>query len=429
MDKSVPSRRWLRIIPVALLMYTIAYIDKSNVSFAFSGMEKDLGFGATASGLVSGILFFGYLFTQMAGGYMASRSSPKKIVFWLLIIWGLFAMLTGLAHNLTELLIARFMLGLAEGGVFPSTIVLFSRWFPSHERARATGYWILCQSLGSIVMAPLSGWILYLLNWRWLFFIEGAMPWVWAIVWWIFISDDPRQANWISEEERNYIVTALEAEQNSIPRGKTNYLEALRDKRVWILLVYLLFEQIGYYGVSMWLPTIVKSFSHQGSVGVGYLTALPWIAAMIGIIINSNHSDRTGERIKHASYPLMIGAIFLVASVLIGASHPVWSLVCTILAVGVMNSYNGVVWAIPASIFASNNLGGTVGFINGIANLGGFFGPFIVGFLIQSTGHFLYGTIFNAVCLIVAGLVILPLANPGFKSGKGNYVNHAVRSK
>lgn len=418
MDKSIPSKRWLRIIPVALIMYTIAYIDKSNVSFAFSGMEKDLGFGATVSGLVSGILFFGYLFTQMAGGYMASRMSPKKIVFWLLIIWGLFAMLTGMVQNLTELLIARFLLGLAEGGVFPSVIVLFSKWFPNKERARATGYWILCQAIGSIVMAPLSGWILYLFNWRYLFIIEGALPLVWAIIWWIFISDDPTKAKWISEEERTYILTSLENEQKAITTGseKISYLKAIRDKRVWILLTYLFFEQIGYYGVSMWLPTIVKSFSHQGSVGVGYLTTLPWIAAMIGIIINSKHSDKTGERIKHASFPLLIGAVLLIVSVLLGASNPVLSMIFTILAVGTMNSYNGVVWAIPASIFPSENLGGTVGFINGIANLGGFFGPFIVGFLIQSSGQFLFGTIFNALCLIVAGLVILPLANSGSKS-------------
>ncbi|MHB1684318.1 MAG: MFS transporter [Bacilli bacterium] len=404
---AIPTRRWSRVIPVAALMYTIAFIDRNNVSFAFSGMEKDLAFGATISGLVAGIFFIGYMFLQIPGGHIAARGSAKKFVLWTLLIWGLLAMATGLVQNLTELLTLRFLLGVAEGGVWPATLVLLSKWFPLSERARANSYWMMCIPLASIIMSPMSGWILQLANWRWLFFIEGALPWLWAIVWWRFMDDDPVQAKWISEVERNYILSELENDKKLVHSEATNYSVALRDKNVWLLVVYYFLVQVGFYGVSLWLPTLVKTLSHQGNVGVGYLSALPWIAALIGLYINSKHSDKTGERKLHASIPLILGAASLLVSVLIGEGHPLWSILFTVLAMGFIFAYDGVFWAIPAAILPRETLGGAMGLINGLGNLGGFFGPFIVGYFIASTGSFLIGVIFLAACLVAAAVLIL----------------------
>ena len=158
---TIPNKRWVRIIPIALLMYTIAFIDRNNVSFGFSGMEKTLGFGATISGLVGGIFFIGYLFLQIPGGHIAAKFSAKKFVFWTLIIWGITAFCTGFVQNLGELLTLRFLLGVCEGGVWPATLILLSKWFPLNERARANSYWMMCIPLASIIMSPLSGWILH----------------------------------------------------------------------------------------------------------------------------------------------------------------------------------------------------------------------------------------------------------------------------
>lgn len=405
--KAIPAKRWQRIIPIALLMYTIAFIDRSNVSFAFQGMEKTLGFGATISGLIAGIFFIGYLFLQMPGGHIAARRSAKKFVFWALIAWGIVAFVTGFVQNLTELLSLRFLLGICEGGVWPATLVLLSKWFPQNERARANSYWMMCIPLASIIMSPLSGWLLHIANWRWLFFIEGAFPFVWAALWWFFIDDDPREAKWVSEEEKNYILTNLEKDKQQIGTQATNYKEALKNPHVWILVAYYFLMQVGFYGFSLWLPTLVRSISGGGSLEVGFLSALPWIAALIGLYINSQHSDRSGERKIHASVPVFIGAICLLVSTIIGKDAAVWSLIFTILSMGFMFAYNGVFWTIPAKMLPSSTLGGSMGLINGVGNLGGFFGPFIVGFLIQSTGNFLAGVIFLTICLIVAGILIL----------------------
>lgn len=404
---AIPSKRWTRIIPVALLMYTIAFIDRNNVSFAFSGMEKSLAFGATVSGLVAGIFFIGYLFLQIPGGHIAARGSAKKFVFFALIIWGICAFVTGFSQNLAELLTLRFLLGVCEGGVWPATLILLSKWFPLNERARANSYWMMCIPLASIIMSPVSGYILHISNWRYLFFIEGAFPWVWAIIWWFIISDDPNEAKWISAEERDYINKALATDQKTVSTEATSYSAAFKNGNVWILVLYYFLMQIGFYGFSLWLPTIIKTIAHTGNVDTGLLSALPWVAALIGLYINSKHSDRSGERKRHASIPVFIGAILLLGSVLVGKNSPVLSLLLTIFAMGFIFAYNGVFWTIPAVILPKKTLGGGMGLINGIGNLGGFFGPFIVGYLIQSTGNFLAGVIFLFVCLVVAGIVIL----------------------
>lgn len=405
---AIPSKRWVRIIPVALLMYTIAFIDRNNVSFAYSGMEKALGFGATISGLVGGLFFVGYLFLQIPGGHIASRMSAKKFVFWTLIIWGIIAFCTGFVQNLAELLTLRFVLGVCEGGVWPATLVLLAKWFPLNERARANSYWMMCIPLASIIMSPLSGWILHVSNWRYLFFIEGALPWVWALIWWVFMNDEPSQAKWLSEAERNYILTSLEKDRESVGAEESSYRKAFSDGRVWVMVLFYFLMQIGFYGFSLWLPTLVKSIAHSGNVGTGLLSALPWVAALIGLYVNSNHSDKTGERKKHAAVVVFLGAVCLYVSTLFGQNHAIWALIFVILAEGFMFAYNGVFWAIPPLILPTETLGGAMGLINGIGNLGGFFGPFIVGYLIQSTGGSMYsGLIFLTIVLIIAAISIL----------------------
>lgn len=387
-------------------MYTIAFIDRSNVSFAFSGMEKSLGFGATMSGLVGGIFFIGYLFLQIPGGHIASKYGAKKFVFLTLIVWGIIAVCTGFVHNLAELLILRFLLGICEGGVWPATLVMLSKWFPQNERARANSYWMMCIPLASIIMSPLSGAILHSTSWRALFYIEGAFPFVWAAIWWFFTEDEPAKAKWVSAEEKNYILTELEKDRKLTKEAPTSYKMAFSNGNVWLMVIYYFLMQIGFYGFSLWLPTLVKQISHQGNVGTGLLSALPWVAALIGLYINSKHSDKTGERRMHASVPVFVGAICLLFSVIIGKDI-VLSLILVILAEGFLFAYDGVFWAIPGALLPAETLGGAMGLINGIGNLGGFFGPFIVGYLIQSTGSFLDGVIFLTVCLILAGIVIL----------------------
>ena len=235
------------------------------------------------------------------------------------------------------------------------------------------------------------------------------------------MDDDPTKAKWVSQEERNYILTSLELDRKDIGTEKSSYKQAFSDKRIWILVAFYFLMQIGFYGFSLWLPTLVKQISHSGNLGTGFLSALPWVAALIGLYVTSNHSDKTGERKKHAAVVVFFGAICLFVSTLFGSSHALWAMIFVILAEGFMFAYNGVFWAIPPLILPTETLGGAMGLINGIGNLGGFFGPFIVGALIQSTGGSMYaGMIFLTIVLFIASGTILAVK---VQQKKGSLIN------
>src|SRR2546423_14833944 len=210
----VPKKRWIHIIPAAFLMYTIAFMDRVNIGFAIPGIEKSLAVSATIAGLASGIFFVGYVLLQIPGGQLAMKWSAKRFVLFSLIAWGICAILTGLAQNATQLLIVRFLLGVAEGGVWPATLVLLARWFPLEERARANSYWMFCIPVSSIVMAPISGWILSWADWHTLLILEGIPPLLWAVIWWLVIADEPEKASWLAPAERSYLAEQFASEQH-----------------------------------------------------------------------------------------------------------------------------------------------------------------------------------------------------------------------
>src|ERR1043165_2427369 len=234
-DETVPAQRWLRIIPVALIMYTISYVDRTNVSLALdprpSTMMRDLLMDDRMKGQAAGIFFFGYVLLQIPGGYLANRWSAKRLVGILLVLWGICAVGCGLVTSYKQFAVMRFLLGVAESGVFPATLVLLANWFPRTERARANGYWNLCQPLAVVASAPLSGWILDawirtkwaqesgFAAWRVMLIVEGALPFIWLPIWLYFVSDRPRDAKWISVEEREYLETTLDREHAEVSDG------------------------------------------------------------------------------------------------------------------------------------------------------------------------------------------------------------------
>ncbi|SMC04826.1 Sugar phosphate permease [Sulfobacillus thermosulfidooxidans DSM 9293] len=411
---SSPGRtRWRRIIPVAFLMYTIAYMDRINVGFGFDGMEKGLHISASTAGLAGGIFFFGYLFLQIPGGYIASKFSAKKFVFASLLVWGVFAVLTGLVQNKTELLVVRFLLGVAEGGVWPATLVLLSHWFPQDERARANMYWMFCLPAAAIIMAPLSGLIVQHLSWRYLFVLEGIPPFIWAIVWWIFIDDSPDTASFISPEERAYLQKKFQEDRAAAQDVSPSWKKAFTNPKVWLLVGIYFLVQVGFYGFALWLPTVIKNLTKTGFTETGLVTALPYLAALIVMWINANHSDKTGERKAHVALPLIFGGLALLGSTLTTQNILV-SLIFLILTEAFMLPYIGVFWTLPPLLVTAEGLGPTMGLINGIGNLGGFFGPFIVGALITATHSTFAGLVTLTGVLIVAGLLVfsLPVHTP-----------------
>jgi MFS family permease len=294
---NVGRKRWTRLIPVAIIVYIISFMDRTNIGFALDGLHDDLGIDSTQQGLAAGVFFIGYLTLQIPGGHLAEHWSAKKFVGIMILVWGVLAVLGGFVQSFGQLLAVRFLLGVAEAGIWPAILVLISHWFPAAERARAYGFWMMNIAISSIITAPLSGWILSFADWRWLFIIEGAFPFVIAApLWWLLVADHPREASWCSVEERDYIEAGLagdrEADAHLEHRGMRDVVSNSVVLR--LTLVYFLI-QIGFYGLNTWLPHVVGTITGGAIWEVGLVTAIPYVVAMAGLWFNAKAADRTGR--------------------------------------------------------------------------------------------------------------------------------------
>lgn len=403
----IPNQRWLRIIPAAFVMYTIAFVDRTNISLAKPSMSHDLAMNPAEAGLVDGIFFWGYLVLQIPGGYLASRWSAKRFVSVLLVAWGVCSMACGLVQSWEKLALMRFLLGVAEGGVWPATLVLLSHWFPRGERARANAFWMLCLPLAVIASSPLSGWILGRWNWRVLLISEGALPVVWLVIWWVFIDDHPRQAGWISLDEREYLERTLEREAVELePAAPLPFRQVLLRPQVLIMMgVYFLMNS-GSYGFLFWLPSAIHGKARSLSeFQVALLFAFPFVIAAIAMVLISQHSDRRGERRGHVSFGLGWGGLFFLAGILLSRHAPGASfLMISMVGVGAYGPL-GPFWAIPTETLPRGVAGSAMGLINAIGNLGGWAGPQVVGLLNLKTGNFTSGFALLSTGMILASVL------------------------
>jgi MFS family permease len=390
-----------------MIVCIISYMDRVNIGFAMAGgMSSELGMTASLAGLAAGIFFIGYLFLQVPGGMFASKSSGKKFIFFSILFWALISVLTGLIKNSTHLLILRFMLGVAEGGMLPVVLTMVSHWFPDEERGRANAIVILFVPIAAIITGPLSGLIISMSDWRWLFILEGLFSLVVLVPWMLMVSDRPEDASWISDDEKKFIETRL-AEERAEVRLNSVKNAALRDvlsnRTMWILIALNFCYQSGIYGFGMWLPTILKNLTHSGMAKVGWLSVLPYIGCAIGMLAISNISDRTGRRKEFVIIPLLGFALCLLLSVKL-QSH-IWVSYAFLVGCGFfLQAAAGVFWTIPPLIFTPEIAGGARGVINALGNLGGFVGPYAVGLLIQKFS-FDVG-VYCLVALLAAGAVL-----------------------
>jgi MFS family permease len=311
------SRRWLRIIPVALVMYTIAFIDRTNISLALPRISRDLGLDPAQAGNVAGIFYWGYLTLQVPGGHLAKYWSPKKFISVLLVFWAVCAVGCGFARTYHEMLVLRLLLGVAESGVFPATLILISHWFSKAERARANALWLLCLPGAVIVSSPFSGWVLDHWNWRWMLIAEGALPFVWLIIWLAFIQDHPSDAKWLPTAEREQIVATLRAEAAGLESGSAggSFLSDLLRPQVFLLAAVYFCFVAGQMGLLFWLPSAMAAFKGLSGLTTGFLFTLPYIVASIALIVVGRLSDRAHERRLHAASTMFFGGCCLLLAV------------------------------------------------------------------------------------------------------------------
>jgi sugar phosphate permease len=406
--------RWVRLIPVAIVVYIISFMDRTNIGFALSGLQRDLHIDQTDQGLAAGIFFIGYLTLQIPGGHLAERWSAKKFVGIMILVWGVLAVANGFVQTFWQLLVVRFLLGVAEAGIWPAILVLISHWFPAAERARAYGLWMMNIAISSIITAPLSGWILTFGSWRELFIIEGCFPFVIAApLWWLLVADRPRQASWCSVEERDYIERSLEIDHAGQP-AQGGVRAVLANPVVWGLTAVYFLIQIGFYGLNTWLPHVVETITGGAIWQVGLVTAIPYVVAMVALWLNARAADRTGRYARQVFLSMAIGAVALVISVSVGTSSPVLAIVLIAIAVGGSLAYDGPFWAAASQAVPPALAGAAMGLVNALGNLGGFIGPYAGGWLQDASGgSFRTTSYFLAASLLAAGLVMLTLRKRG----------------
>jgi len=408
------EQRWLRIIPVALIMYTISYVDPTNVALAFppklATAMADLGMDDKIKGTAIGIFFWGYLMLQIPGGYLASHWSVRKLVSIFLVAWGVCAVGCGLVQTAAQFRFMRFLLGVAESGVFPATLVLLAHWFPRNERARANAYWNLCQPIAVAVAAPITGKLLDFWGWRVALVAEGALPFLWLPIWWFCISDHPREAKWISPQEREYLETTLKREaENLEPLEKQPLWRALLHPAVFVMVPIYFLQNCAAYGCNTFLSEAFKAPGINFTrLQTSVLYAVPYAVAAVCMVLNSRHSDRMQERRGHVALVYTISGICLIASVL-AAKHSFW-LSFGFLCFAIQGPFSGLApfWAIPAETLPRAVVGAVMGLVNAIGNVGGWAGTAAFGWLKQETGGTaLPFSVLGAALLIAAALCFL----------------------
>ncbi len=402
------QQRWLRIIPAALITYTIAYIDRVNISMALPSLSRDLHMDSTQAGNVAGIFFWGYLLLQIPGGYIADRWSAKRFISVLIASWGIVAVGCGLVQTWHQLWWMRLLLGITQGGVFSATLVLVSHWFPQRERARANALWMVCGPMALIISSPLSGWILDRWNWRVMLMAEGAFPFLWLAIWLLLIYDYPREAKWISAGEREHLETILGREGAKLEKVKPDATLRAMVRPQMVLLTSIYFLRMGAeIGFLMWLPSALGKTKGLSSVGVGGLMIFPFLVGIVAMLLNSWHSDKTGERRRHICMPFALGGIFLLAGVLMSGQWPILAFVLVCLtAIGTYGPL-GPFWTIPTENLPRTVAATGMGVITAIGSLGGFFGPVAMGYLNKHNGNFRDGFALVGVTLLIISVMSL----------------------
>ena len=403
----IAKQRWIRLIPIAFITYSLAYLDRANFGFAAAGgMAKDLNITPATSSLLSSLFFLGYFFFQIPGTLYAANKSAKKLIFWSLILWGGLATATGLISNVNILIVIRFALGVVESAVMPAMLIFLSRWFTKAERSRANTFLILGNPVTILWMSIVSGYLIKSAGWRWMFVVEGIPAVVWAFFWWKMVDDKPANAKWLNSEEKATLEAQLQLEQQGI-KPMRNYREAFKSKTVILLCLQYALWSIGVYGFVMWLPSIINAAPNSNIVITGWLTAVPFLLAAIAMLAASYFSDKLLTR-KIFVWPfLLIGAIAFYGSYLAGSGNFWVSFALLVIAGGAMYAPYGPFFAAITEALPKNVTAGAIALINSFGALGSFAGSYLVGYLNGSTGGFSASYIFMSGSLFLSALITI----------------------
>jgi ACS family tartrate transporter-like MFS transporter len=414
-------KAYLHLIPLLFICYVVAYIDRVNVGFAKLRMQQDprlQGFDEGVFGFGMGIFFFGYLLLEIPGTLIVERWSARKWICRIMITWGVIAALTAFVTKPWQFYTMRFLLGLGEAGFYPGVIVFLTHWFPKSDRTRALAWFFIGTPIAQIIGPPISERlmrigmngnppILGLISWQWVFVFWGIPAVILGLVVLARLTDRPRDAKWLTLEEREALELALERERREQidAHGHMSVGQALSNPRVLVLAAAYFFVVTGNYGVELYMASIIENWYQVDMKKVAWLIVIPPIGSLIGQIFVGWNSDRTGERRFHAVIPIVAGAIALFLTPASKGNMALTVLLFTVAMTG-LKAYLPAFWALPNQFLTAAAAAASIGMINSFGNLGGWIGPWVIGAVKKSTGNFNYGLWFLASSMIVSSIII-----------------------
>jgi MFS transporter, ACS family, tartrate transporter len=407
-----------RLLPLLMLGYFCAYLDRVNVGFAGLTMNKALGFSGAVFGFGSGVFFVGYFLAELPSNLILAKVGARRWIARILLTWGIISGLTAFVWNDWSFYGIRFLLGIAEAGFYPGIVLYLTWWFPSYYRSRMMAFFQSASVISLIIGPPVSAWLLTLdgmfglQGWQWLFLIEALPPIIMCFVTWFYLTDHPRDAQWLRPEQRDWLQNRLNAEQTQREAVHSYELrEALVSPRVWLLTLVYFGQNVSNYGLLIFLPQIVKSFGISTQM-TGFVSALPFVFAAVAMIYWGFHSDRTGNRIMHVASACLLCAAGLAACIFIGTAHPVWMTVALILGIMGQQSIAPTFWPLPTAMLSGIAAAGGIALINSVGNLGGFLGPYMFGLIKDATGGSdLLALLTIAAAPVVSAVVLVSLGH------------------
>ena len=409
-----------RILPLLLLCYVVAYLDRVNVGFAKLQMLGDLGMSDTIYAIGASIFFWGYFLFEMPSNLLLHKYGARFWIARIMVTWGIvsssLAFIVPLAsffrvQTSTMFYTLRFLLGVCEAGFFPGVILYMNYWFPARRQSVAMSGFLVAIPLSLTLGGIVSGWLmenthgmLGFSGWQWMLLLEGIPSVLVAFVVFFWLGDGIQSAKWLSASEKALLQSNLERESTAKTHGVA---AALKSPRVWLLTIILLTFNTGFYGLAFWLPSIIRASGVQSTLNIGLLSAIPYLSAVVVMLLNAAHSRKTGERRLHAAIPACVGGVGLILSALFANNIPVSIVFLTVATCGILGLMP-IYWTFPGQILSGTAAAAGIALINSVGNLSGFTGSMITGLAKQWTGNINNGTYALGACLLVScGLILL----------------------
>jgi MFS transporter, ACS family, tartrate transporter len=415
LERRVTRKLQVRILPFVMLLYLVSFLDRSNVGFAAFGMNKAIGLTPTMYGLGSGLFFLGYVVFQVPSNLIMARVGARVWIARVVVAWGLVSMASAFVIGPHSFYVMRILLGIAESGLFPGTILYLSLWFPARQRAVAIAIFMAAAPLSNVIGSPVSGALMELprfaglANWQWLYIIEGLPAILLGFATMRALTNAPGQATWLSAEECAWLTGTLAAERvGSGNHGSdlATLWAVLREPRVLVLALVTFGNSAGLYAIGFWAPLLIRQFGFS-AMTVGWLNALPSIVAVVGMVLWARHSDRTLERAWHTAIPCVLAGAGLVWAGYAQAAPAV--IVALAIASFGVNGPKGPIWAIPSLFLSGTSAAAGIALINSLGNIGGFVGPIVIGSIKDRWGSYAIGLDAVGAMLLLSALLMLAM--------------------